>query len=366
MTRLALFIDPISHHFSDDRLFAVDDPRLNRDDALAPFGYLKRWFDARGVLVHTADQMPNTAFDRSVYISLGARDRYRGLAGRPDVIRSAYFAWECPVVEPRVYSEFTIAQSHFNRLFSYADADSLRPFLRGPVQLERFMWPQPIDTVREHIWTRTKREFLIMINRNKTPRSRTNELYTERLRAVEFFSRTGEIDLYGEGWDGPPYQMGETWVPASLRRAWTPVRSRLVPPNALLRAARTAWRGRLDAKHETLGGYTFAICFENMALPGWITEKIVDCFITGTVPVYLGAQDVAEWVPPDCFIDMRRFSGYEELRSFLRQLGIGEIAAYREAARAYLSSEAFRPLRKEAFVELVARIVKEDTGVELS
>ena len=47
-----------------------------------------------------------------------------------------------------------------------------------------------------------------------------------------------------------------------------------------------------------------------MVLERWITEKIFDCFYAGTIPVYLGAPDVARWLPPECFIDMRRFGGY--------------------------------------------------------
>ena len=56
---------------------------------------------------------------------------------------------------------------------------------------------------------------------------------------------------------------------------------------------RASWRGPARSKSETLGRYTFALCFENMVLKGWITEKIFDCFYSGTVPIYLGAPDLS-------------------------------------------------------------------------
>jgi len=74
-----------------------------------------------------------------------------------------------------------------------------------------------------------------------------------------------------------------------------------------------------------LGGYTFAICFENMVLEGWITEKMFDCFYAGCVPVYWGAPDITEFVPIDAFIDMRAFSGFDELRRFLHALSPAEV-----------------------------------------
>jgi hypothetical protein len=130
-------------------------------------------------------------------------------------------------------------------------------------------------------------------------------------------------------------------------------------------AAREAYRGSVASKAETLAGYTFAICFENMVLEGWITEKIFDCLLVGTVPIYLGAPDIDKWVPPECFVDMRQFRDYDELRNYLVSLRPDEIEAFREAGRDYLQSDRFRPFTKEAFAELMARIVVEDTGAPL-
>jgi hypothetical protein len=136
-------------------------------------------------------------------------------------------------------------------------------------------------------------------------------------------------------------------------------------PNPQLEAARRMYKGAASSKSEVLGQYTFALCFENSILKGWITEKIFDCFFAGTIPVYWGAPDIAEWVPTECFIDKRKFSDYAELKDFLRSLNENDIRRYKEAAREFLLSPRFRPFSKHAFAELIAKLVEQDTGVRV-
>ena len=117
------------------------------------------------------------------------------------------------------------------------------------------------------------------------------------------------------------------------------------------KALRAIYKGAVKSKYETLSRYRFALCFENMAMPGYITEKIFDCFFVGTIPIYLGAPDVVKYVPKSCFIDMRGFDDYAELYSYLSNLSDRDISRFREAAREYLSSAQYRPFTKERFVE---------------
>jgi hypothetical protein len=100
-------------------------------------------------------------------------------------------------------------------------------------------------------------------------------------------------------------------------------------------------------------------------LKGWITEKIFDCFFAGTVPVYWGAPDILDWVPSECFIDMRRFKDFADLRAFLTTLEPAAEQRYRNAARDYVQSGRFTPFRLATFVDLVARTLSADTGFAL-
>jgi hypothetical protein len=194
-----------------------------------------------------------------------------------------------------------------------------------------------------------------------------NELYRERLKAVEFFSKKNEIDLYGRGWERAPARLGYGVLPGTVQHLLrnSEEQWRRIFPDPAMTAARKAWRGVAPSKSETISKYTFAMCFENSVLKGWITEKIFDCFFVGTVPIYWGAPEITDYVPKSTFIDMRDFSSYEELRSFLKGLGPNEISAYRQSGRDFIASSAFHRFSKAAFVDIFRKIVKEDAGVAL-
>jgi hypothetical protein len=374
---VALYFDPPSHHFLGDRLFDRGFAGHCGDEILAPYAYLKEFLNARGVAVHTADNLPSAPENvKKFYVSAGVLCNYRRLARRQDVVLSALFVMECPTVDPGLYRELNHAQHSFKRVYSWSDSGSLEPYVGGPLHCLPMRWPQSFDSVHEEIWRRTDRCFLVMLNGNKLPRHRTacRELYSERLNAVDYFSRTGDIDLYGNGWEGPPMLVGPAHLPfckvpvpgtvQRIQRHIANLRHRL-RPDSRLKAARKVYRGFAKSKAEVLGRYKFALCFENSILKGWLTEKIFDCFFAGTVPVYWGAPDIAESVPSGCFIDMRRFQTHAELRSFLKSVSDLELREYKENARAFLASPRYRPFTKQTFAEMFGRIIEEDSGVKL-
>ena len=51
----------------------------------------------------------------------------------------------------------------------------------------------------------------------------------------------------------------------------------------------------IKRKEEALGDYMFSIAIENAATEGYWTEKLLDCFATGTVPIYWGAPDIRRY-----------------------------------------------------------------------
>ena len=51
---------------------------------------------------------------------------------------------------------------------------------------------------------------------------------------------------------------------------------------------------RLHSVVEQLQNYRFALTMENSETPGYITEKIANAFIAGTIPVYFGTREIFE------------------------------------------------------------------------
>jgi len=83
-----------------------------------------------------------------------------------------------------------------------------------------------------------------------------------------------------------------------------------------------SWTGR--ARREKLGvvaRHKFTLAFENSISPDYVTEKFFDPLVAGSVPVYLGAPNVADFAPAaHSYIDVADFSGPEEVAAYLNHL----------------------------------------------
>jgi len=60
-------------------------------------------------------------------------------------------------------------------------------------------------------------------------------------------------------------------------------------------------------KEVGLKDYMFSIAIENMVYPTYFTEKILDCFATGTIPIYWGCRDIGEHFNKDGIIFLDEF-----------------------------------------------------------
>lgn len=58
----------------------------------------------------------------------------------------------------------------------------------------------------------------------------------------------------------------------------------------------------LSNKIDGLKDYCFSIAMENATYPNMISEKITDCFMTGTIPIYYGIKNIGEFFNIDGII----------------------------------------------------------------
>jgi len=59
---------------------------------------------------------------------------------------------------------------------------------------------------------------------------------------------------------------------------------------------------QLADKWDGLADYKFSIAIENTSKNDYWTEKIADCFLSYTVPLYFGARNIADYFPSDSLI----------------------------------------------------------------
>jgi len=100
----------------------------------------------------------------------------------------------------------------------------------------------------------------------------------------------------------------------------------------------------------------FAICYENIqGVKGYVSEKIIACFLAGCVPVYWGASNIDQYISRDLFIDRGQFDSYEELYRFLKGISAQEHERMLNAIDQFLKSDRFYPFTPEGVVETLIR-----------
>lgn len=73
----------------------------------------------------------------------------------------------------------------------------------------------------------------------------------------------------------------------------------------------------IPCKRPMLYPYQFSIVMENGRRANWITEKLIDCLVSRTIPIYWGAPNVGEFFNTDGILS---FETYSDLSIILRSL----------------------------------------------
>ncbi|TFH92997.1 glycosyltransferase family 10 domain-containing protein [Vibrio ouci] len=179
------------------------------------------------------------------------------------------------------------------------------------------------------------------------------ELYSERVKAINWFqanTKICEFDFYGMGWDLPSFN--NRYINHIIKR---------IPFYKVFVSKHERYRGSVENKNSVLRKYKFAICFENAKeIPGYITEKIFDCFFAGCVPIYYGAPNISSHIPKSCYVDFRDFSGYEELYQFIVNMPKETYLSYITSIEEYIYSARSLPFNSECFRDTIVGHIQSD------
>lgn len=179
------------------------------------------------------------------------------------------------------------------------------------------------------------RKLCVMVSGSDGFSDANNSLYGERIRMVDFFETKpeGEFDIYGWGWGlNKPYYRD--------------------------------YRGSIPGSHSgpekinTLSKYRFCVCFENTKdTHGYISEKILNCFVAGCVPIYRGPENIEEFIPKTCFIDYRDFENKEELYQLIKTMPKEIHEEYLNNMRLFIESSKGKCFLPEAFDQMMYEAV---------
>ncbi|MBA0699337.1 hypothetical protein Goari_000984 [Gossypium aridum] len=81
-----------------------------------------------------------------------------------------------------------------------------------------------------------------------------------------------------------------------------------------------------DHLHCAMSHYKFVLAIENTVTESYVTEKLFYALDSGAVPIYFGAPNVLDFVPPHSIIDGTKFRSMEELASYVKALANDPVA----------------------------------------
>ncbi|MDP2753825.1 MAG: glycosyltransferase family 10 [Nitrospirota bacterium] len=317
--------------YTGNRLFDLTNPCLNRDDCLYPYVLLREHLAERGILLATQDKHRPEDSDLIICNEMPRPKLTSAIHAKKILL-----LFETEIIRPDNWN--LSAHKSFDIVFTWHDG------FAGHGRYRKFNFPNKVPANSREISARSRSSLCAMIAGNKSSHHPL-ELYSERLSAIEWFERNRPNDfaLYGKGWDCRTFYgllRPLNKLPA-LRHTLTPFHP--------------SYRGEIVSKLETYSNYRFAICYENaIGIPGYITEKIFDCLFAGCIPVYLGAPNIAEYIPSDCFINRNAFNDYLALYTFLMDISEPRRKCYVEAAMDFINGADIEAFGSERFAAEIA------------
>lgn len=191
----------------------------------------------------------------------------------------------------------------------------------------KFFCPQQNEELAKDMPPFEQRKFSVMVQSHHVSNHR-QAAYSEREKAAEFLSKTGEFDLYGKGWEGY-----SSW------KGWTNL-------NTI----------------DVLKNYKFSFVYENMFdQNGYISNRIFDAIYAKSLPIYLGPKNISDYIPFNCFINLKDFNSYEQLYCYLKNMDRETYDSYIDAAQAYIKSSKAEVFSSKQFARTMMTYIQKVT-----
>lgn len=104
------------------------------------------------------------------------------------------------------------------------------------------------------------------------------------------------------------------------------------------------------SKLSYMSGFKFNIAYENHNIRGYITEKLIDCFASNTVPIYFGSEGDLDFFPREAMICAHDYPDKESLLNRIKEVNEND-----ELYLKMLQANPYRTGGVETSVEFFAR-----------
>lgn len=325
----------VPEFYKGDRLFDIHDKISNRDNNLYHWLLLKNKFTEYGVELSTYDRSRDKEYSTIIFPDMPNSSQF-DLKSKSNIGRDLYLViFESELIKLENWD--IDRHKYFTKIFTWNDS-----IVDGKKYI-KYCWPNTIPH-NTHFNNIKKNALCTMIaahKQNKHPL----ELYSERVKAIRWFEKyhPEKFDLFGMGWNKYIFTGKLSYL-----NKYDFIRK-------LHKPKYPSYKGTVISKNDKLRNYKYSLCYENARdISGYITEKIFDSFFAGCVPIYLGAPNVTDYIPPDTFIDKRQYPTYESLYKYLAEMSDSEYNGYQGNIQAFLTSQQMHVYSAEKFVEIIS------------
>ena len=118
--------------------------------------------------------------------------------------------------------------------------------------------------------------------------------------------------------------------------------------------------GSVGDKIEFLSHYKFSICMENSKTQGYISEKLVDCFEAGTIPIYFGDDTILELLNNKSYIHVKNEEEFDEKIELIKKIDNND-TLYQEVIREKIVIDDTRYARElQKYKDFIYHIIEQD------
>lgn len=196
------------------------------------------------------------------------------------------------------------------------------------------------------------KKFLSMISWNKKYSNKSIN-YKTRRNVIEWFENyyPNEFDLYGPNWD----EFVFPWDVHLFQRMNTP---RFTKLRKKFGKQYITWKGSVTNKVKCINNYKFVFVFENTELiDGYITEKIFDVFYGGSIPIYLGPENIINYINNKCFINFRDFKNLDSLYRYLKSIDKNKYQVMLNDVKSFLNGHESYSFTTKYFCEKIYSVL---------
>ena len=313
-----------------NKIFELD---FDRDNILLIFRNLKIFLNNNGHNINTVDLVDLDKCDIILYFDLPMSDFYKNYRHKNNlIILENKYIW--PINwEKRNHVYFKNILT-----WDYTIVDNIK--------YHNFFIPQELE-IHKDFYNQKRKKFTLIASYKKNKHK--NELYNLRKKVINIFECNNlEFDFYGFGWNSS----------ISLNSFLMKIMNKLKLTNFIPVQKFNNYKGSILNKQDVLSSYDFCFCFENaLEINGYISEKIFDCFRSGTIPIYMGDPNIKRVIPEDCYIFLNLKDDLLDIIKKINNFDQHAINNYRNSILKFLSSSNSNKFTFDSFNSQLYKII---------